>query len=255
MESTKEASSDSSDSAHADFTTQNIEIESQDTDDLPRDETEVIVSDEETEENENSSTDQNFMIEHINRTLVKCRKLINVTNKSNILYEIAKNLAQPAIKMDLVIDMVVRWNSTYKMLSHLLSYKPILPTLIKEISSNKSIPVKKRKLLISLQPTDAEWEILNMLSECLSRFADATEMLSGSSYPSFALTYAVLKSLQHYLNRQSDSQMENVIKTALKEKLEFYMEYLNNPEEHKLLLVSFKTLYEWLILTSFPSYW
>ena len=183
MESTKEASSDSGDSAYADFTTQNIEIESQDTDDLPRDETKVIVSDEETKENENSSTDQNFMIEYINRTLVKCRKLINVTNKSNILYEIAKNLAQPAIKVDLVIDMVVRWNSTYKMLSHLLSYKPILPTLIKEISSNKSIPVKKRKLLISLQPTNTEWEILNTLSECLSRFADATEMLSGSSYP------------------------------------------------------------------------
>ncbi|CAF4506038.1 unnamed protein product [Rotaria socialis] len=237
LDETMQAVEDSNNAAASNFATQEIESDNEDCYEFPRDEADVISSDDETDESSEPSSSQGFIIEHVDALLARCRKLVNMINKSSILYETIQTLARPEVKVDLVVDMIIRWNSTYKMLSHFLKYKSILPIFMDELLSNKSVSAKKRNLLMNLQPTDEEWNILSTLSECLSVFADASEMLSGSSYPSFALRYPILDSIRYYLNTKSNSHMEQVIKSELKNKFKFYMEHSISSEEHKLLLM------------------
>ena len=64
-------------------------------------------------------------------------------------------------------------------------------------------------------------------------------MLSGSHYPSLALSYPVLDPLHYYLNSNSVNNVEEGIKSALKETFQRYLCHSADSAENKLLLVSF----------------
>ncbi|CAF0809021.1 unnamed protein product [Didymodactylos carnosus] len=95
----------------------------------------------------------------------------------------------------------------------------------------------QRNKLFGYRLSDDEWDILNELCTALALFADASEMLSGSSYPCLGMAYPVLDSLHYYLNSTSVNDVEECIKCALNETFEKYMRHPNDSPEHKLLLL------------------
>lgn len=84
-----------------------------------------------TSSSSSSSSDENSVLDEslidnydIIRIMRKCRIIINTIQKSSILNEVILNLARSSsIKVGLVLDMRIRWNSSYKMLHRMLIFK------------------------------------------------------------------------------------------------------------------------------------
>jgi hypothetical protein len=186
--------------------------EDENNENLPHDDAEVLSTDEETKSHGEPIQSTDFDVEHVARLLAKCRKLVNTVDKSNILYEAVQKLAQPNPPPSLVIDMRVRWGSTYKMLQRLLLHRPILIKATEVLSPFTGITVRQRQVIEYSYLSEGDWHVINVLCRCLEIFADASDMLSGSHYPSLALSYPVLESLEFYLNSFSDDEVESSIK-------------------------------------------
>jgi len=82
--------------------------------------------------------------------------MINVINKSSILNEATQKLADRTIRTNLVVDMRVQWGTTYQMTSGLISYRPILAELMKQLSSASGITDNQRNRLVRLQLSNHE---------------------------------------------------------------------------------------------------
>ncbi|CAF3102323.1 unnamed protein product [Rotaria sp. Silwood2] len=158
---------------------------------IPQDNTDILSSDEDMDDDNGQILDSSTIINNINDVLSNCRKIINTINRSSILYEIIHNLARPSINADLILDMQIRWNSTFKMTSRLVQYRSILNTFMEQLSSIDGVTSKQRNKLIKSQISNAEWDILNTLNSTLSIFSDASVELSGSGYPSFSTAYVI----------------------------------------------------------------
>jgi hypothetical protein len=76
-------------------------------------------------------------------------------------------------KRGIAMDVSTRWNSTYLMLRDALYYKD---AFIRLKSSN-------RKRYAKISPSPAEWEKALTIFQCLKKFYNLTEILSGTSYP------------------------------------------------------------------------
>jgi hypothetical protein len=69
-------------------------------------------------------------IHDITALMGKCRTIVSTIRKSSILSERITALARDSsIKAGLVIDMRVRWNSSYKMLQRMILYQNVLGKL------------------------------------------------------------------------------------------------------------------------------
>ncbi|CAF4018115.1 unnamed protein product [Rotaria magnacalcarata] len=204
---------------------------------VPEDDTDNVSSDEEPEKNETTSDNNAFDIKDISCILYNCRKLVNIINKSSILHEFTGNLARSTVSTDLIVDMRIRWNSTCKMISRLIDYRPALTMLIEQLSTIQGVSAKQKKLLIKLQLSNYEWDVLKQLKSTLLIFSDASEMLSGQKYPSFATAYDVIGSLNHYLQLPSMNNIEMKIKNVLDEALRKYVQPPIGSQQHNLLLL------------------
>ncbi|CAN6287169.1 unnamed protein product [Urochloa humidicola] len=79
----------------------------------------------------------------------------------------------------LCIDVATRWNSTYMMLRDALYYKAAFMRL-------KS---SDRRRYEKITPSPDEWAMAFKLFQCLKKFFDLTELLSGTLYPTANLFY------------------------------------------------------------------
>ena len=75
------------------------------------------------------------------------------------------------------LDCVTRWNSTYLMLQTALVYKDVFPRL------------KQREPQYKTLPTDEEWNFAKEICERLKIFYSATELFSGTKYPTANLCF------------------------------------------------------------------
>ncbi|CAF1161698.1 unnamed protein product [Rotaria magnacalcarata] len=123
------------------------------------------------------------------------------------------------------------------MISRLIDYRPALTMLIEQLSTIQGVSAKQKKLLIKLQLSNYEWDVLKQLKSTLLIFSDASEMLSGQKYPSFATAYDVIGSLNHYLQLPSMNNIEMKIKNVLDEALRKYVQPPIGSQQHNLLLV------------------
>ena len=73
----------------------------------------------------------------------------------------------------LSLDVSTRWNSTYLMLRDALYYKNAFMRL-------KS---SDRRRYEKITPSPSEWAMAFKLFQCLKKFFDLTELLSGTQYP------------------------------------------------------------------------
>ena len=143
-------------------------------------------------------------VQDIGVLMVKCRKLINTIRKSSILNDALLNLRPDSISVELVPDMKIRWNSTYQMVQRLILYQHTLAAFYDNLDAIDGVTLKQRKKLLGVKLTSLDWNLLLAIRSVLERFSDATEMLSGKSYPTLSLSYPVIYSLYNYLNKHSD---------------------------------------------------
>ena len=168
------------------------------------------------DDEDSTNTSPSLQIKDIITLMEKCRKVITTIRKSSILSETVHTFANTlSIKGGLIIDMRVRWNSSYKMLQRILVYQTVFEKLYEELHSLVGITNKQRNKLLELKLDGNDWNLIQTLRRVLERFDEATKVLSGQKYPTLSLSYAIMSSLLHYLNTQSNDVLENDIKDTL----------------------------------------
>ena len=191
----KSESDFSSVTEHVNSDIETDDIDDEGSDEIPRDNEDLASSDEEMDCEFIRLSNNIFSEEVIPSILYNCRKIVNSINKSSTLYEITQNLARSITKRCLCIDMRIRWNSTYEMISRFNEYRPILTQLVDQLPSIKGVCSEQKKVLLKLKLSNEQWDVMSVVESVLDLFSNASEILSGSKYSSYAVAHVVIDTL------------------------------------------------------------
>ncbi|CAF4309180.1 unnamed protein product, partial [Rotaria magnacalcarata] len=142
--------------------------------------------------------------QHIGNVMKKSRSFVKLINKSSILMNHISNIKKHfKINRSLQLDCKSRWNSSYHLVEGMLMYKKI----IYKINSEKyDIGLnKKQTTKLSLIELDQEdWKILELIEFVLKPVVHATELVSGSQYPTIGMSYFVIFQIREFLEDIND---------------------------------------------------
>lgn len=185
---------------------------------LTRDDDEAIDSDDDEEGPRSIDTLQ------ISELLTKCRTIIKTIRKSSILNDELLLLARnSSIKVGLILDMRVRWNSSFAMIKRLITFQSVLEQFYTQLDSLPGATAKQRIKLTNARLSSHDWTLLQILKQVLERFTDASVALSGDEYPTLSVAYAIIFSLRHYLNGQAGDPLESAVKQLLQSQFDHYV--------------------------------
>ncbi|XP_042380427.1 zinc finger BED domain-containing protein RICESLEEPER 2-like [Zingiber officinale] len=130
--------------------------------------------------------------------------------------ETARQLKVPSTKK-LELDCKTRWNSTYLMLNTALEYEAVFAHL------------KQRETLYKRVPTQEDWSKVRDISSKLEMFFDATELFSGTKYPTINLFFATICDIKLAIGDWllSDDNLVKTMATNMKVKFEKYWDIMN----------------------------
>ncbi|KAG6503414.1 hypothetical protein ZIOFF_035727 [Zingiber officinale] len=130
--------------------------------------------------------------------------------------ETARQLKVPSTKK-LELDCKTRWNSTYLMLNTALEYEAVFARL------------KQRETLYKRVPTQEDWSKVRDISSKLELFFDATELFSGTKYPTINLFFSTICDIKLAIGDWllSDDNLVKTMATNMKVKFEKYWDVMN----------------------------
>jgi hypothetical protein len=168
--------------------------------------------------------------------LNKCRTIITTIRKSTILHDAVRTIALGySINVDLILDMRIRWNSSYKMLNRLFIFQGVLEEFYTQLDSLNSITKRQQEKLMGAILSNSDRGLLQSLRFVLERFSDATELISGKSYPTLSIAYAVKLSLDHFLNDLTGDTNVRIIKQMLQAQFDHYTTLLTDSKEANII--------------------
>jgi hypothetical protein len=118
----------------------------------------------------------------VSKALEKIKTLVLTVKGSPLQWEeLMKHATECGVDTSkgIQLDVSTRWNSTYMMLRDALHYKDAFSRL----------KTSNRRKYENISPSESEWNMAVAVSECLSKFYDLTELLSGTSYPTTNIFY------------------------------------------------------------------
>ena len=90
----------------------------------------------------------------------KCKLIINTIHKSSILNEHILDLGRDLpIKVNIILDMKIHWNSMYKVVNRFLTYQDILDKFDKHLDTN-ILTDKQRKTLQFAYLSGVAWDVI-----------------------------------------------------------------------------------------------
>jgi hypothetical protein len=92
-----------------------------------------------------------------------------------------------------------------------------------QLDSIGGITKRQKEKLIGAHLSSSDWALLQSLRFVLERFSDATELISGKSYPTLSIAYAVRLSLHHFLSDLAGDTNVRAIKKMLLAQYQHYM--------------------------------
>ncbi|CAF2843424.1 unnamed protein product, partial [Rotaria sp. Silwood2] len=178
-------------------------------------------------DNKTSSIDHYELLTSIFHLMKKIRAAIKFIRNHNITNEYvlkqikakknAQNIGGQKIG-GLVLDMMIRWNSSCLLLDRLVMHKDIVKNIFSFPNNLNELAEKEKKKLHELTIKQNEWDMLVNLQQVLEPFSVSTTILSGQHYPTIASSFHIWRLLLRFLNTTSDDEPTIV---ALKESLRF----------------------------------
>ena len=179
--------------------------------------------------------------EDIGTLMKKCRSIIKLINKSTILMNYVVNL-KPQFKIfrSLQLDCKSRWNSSYHLIESILMYKKI----INKINSEKhdiGLNKKQTTKLYSIELDQYDWKLLELLKFVLKPVVRATQLISGSQYPTIGISYFAIVQIRDFLEDSTDADINDWkilsdLKTMLLKQVQKY--FIQKDEQWELMKVS-----------------
>lgn len=121
-----------------------------------------------------------IQLHEITALMTKCRTIVNTIRKSSVLHETLLLIARDSsVNAGIILDMRVRWNSSFKMLERLVLNKTLLDKLYEQLDSLGGVTHEQRKKLVAAKLTGNDWIVLQALRRVLERFDEATKVLCG----------------------------------------------------------------------------
>ncbi|CAF1510336.1 unnamed protein product [Didymodactylos carnosus] len=117
-----------------------------------------------------------------------------------------------------VLDMAIRWNSSFLLLERVVKYKDALDNMFAFPNNIIGLIEKQKKRLKELPLNQDEWDLLTIIKNILKPFLSSTIVLCVQSHPTLAASYYVYHDLSFFLRLTAD---DGPITTALKQSLRF----------------------------------
>lgn len=158
------------------------------------------------------------------KDLIKKVRLISKSGRRmNIIYSYIKNYINKQPKESnldkingLIIDMPIRWGSTKNMITRFLLLEGPIRVLTEKPQQIPAFDDKQQNHFKKLKLSELEWLVLRIIDRNLSKFSDATMVLSGRSYHTLSLSSVILKRLNdHFRERLVHNQDDRLIQKRL----------------------------------------
>jgi hypothetical protein len=165
----------------------------------------------------------------------KCRSLIKIVRRSQILTAyVDLQRTKLGLSRRLVLDCRSRWNSTYLSLSTLLDHKQAMSNLFAS-KRQLILPVKQKETLGGLELSSDDWAIVSYVIQILDPFYQATQLLSGSKYPTIGLCLFAIRNIREFLEAGADDEASIVanLKGFL---LDSFNQYFNDQDDQYTLM-------------------
>lgn len=203
--------------------------------------TDLSLDDDDDSESESDSTNEpaattndkdlpDFLLKCYN-ILARIRSTVKFVRNNSLVQNyvraqrsIAPNSISPSEK-EVVLDLRIRWNSSYRMLDRFLSHKDIIKTIVSSPEKIDGISKEQTTKLKTFVFTHDEWDLVYHLHQILEPFVIATTVLSGRRYPTIGLSMLVCRNLASFLQQNSD---DDGISSRLKKSLSFHFNYYLN---------------------------
>ncbi|CAF3290741.1 unnamed protein product, partial [Rotaria sp. Silwood2] len=128
-----------------------------------------------------------------------------------------------------------RWNSTYLALKALTDNKKFLLNLF-ENKGKLPIASKQKEKLTSLEISSDDWMIIMNLMDIFEPFYEATNLLSGSKYPTIGLSLYAIRNIKDFFETEDDDE-SSILITLKKFILESFNHYFNEKDPQYFLLM------------------
>lgn len=202
--------------------------------------TDLSLDDDEESENGFDSTDgeaasnDNRVLDVLTKChniLAKIRSTVKFIRNNSLVHNyvriqrsiIGSNISSS--EKEMVLDLRIRWNSSYRMLDRLLSHKDIIKNIVSSPEKVDGITKDQMSKLKTFVFTHEEWDLVYHLHQVLEPFLVATKVLSGRQYPTIGLSMLVCRNLASFL--QHNSQDDDIL-FRLKNSLSFQFNYYLN---------------------------
>jgi len=130
----------------------------------------------------------------------------------------------------LLIDMPVRWSSTYIMTSRTESMRSIINTFVYEVGRDEK-DLGKREKIDNLRLNDREWDELKLFNDLLAHADNAQHAFSSDWVPTLHLALPALEALHKAWSTRSARIKYLAFVTALDAGLVKIAEYYNRTAE------------------------
>lgn len=205
----------------------------------------VITGDVENMDIDENDDEENTLLtlEKLARTIQKSRSLIKLMRRSQILMMYVNNEKKSSgINRQLIVDCITRWNSTYLALQSLLAHKKVLLNLYQNKRKLTLSSKQKEKLNVCELSSD-DYDIISNLMDIFDSFYQATNLLSGSKYPTIGLCLFILRQIKDFLENEDEDEDGNEQSPILISLKRFVLESFNhyfdeNDEQYNTLMVS-----------------
>ena len=203
----------------------------------------VTADDSPMDVDDNDSEQMEITKTQLAETIQKCRSLIKSVNRSQILTSFMNTeRTNLGVSRRLMQDCITRWNSTFSSLQSLLLNKQVILNLF---ANKRQLPISAKlveKLTVCELSSD-EWVIINQIVYVLKPFYEATQLLSGSHYPTIGLCFFAIRTIKDYLEMrgEEESNIAVLLKTFLLDSLNCYFDEAD--DQFALLRVSTSELW------------
>jgi hypothetical protein len=170
-----------------------------------------------------SSMDHFQLLTNVFQLMGKTRSVIKFLRNHSVTndYILKSMLSQNGGKTTggLVLDMIIRWNSSFLLLNRLFLHKDILNGMFAFPNSVPDLSDEQRTRLQELILTQSEWKLLEYLKHVLEPFSEATLVLLGQTYPTMDLGFYVYQLLSFFLE---STDKDHPVIARLKESLRYW---------------------------------
>jgi len=190
--------------------------------------------DEENETNFSTKSNNEITPQYLYYVINKVRRIVRFILKTDKLNRYVRSEAKKSeIKVRLVIDLKMRWHSTFVMLERFLQYMKIIDSITTLVQfSGQSFDKFK-----SFKMTSNDWIIINSLVEVLQQFNKAVTLMMTNENHSLSLSHVISTTLKRFLSEKTINAHVNSIKDIILHKFVIYFEQNISVEERSLRLV------------------